>query len=83
MVTPQIAEFDSIPVNARSYVRKHGERFAMIRNEVKNNVVISQENMQMRKHNLYQYQLVIMFIFYMRQMERHRNYKTNTKVYLS
>jgi hypothetical protein len=41
MVTPQIAEFDSIPVNARSYVRKHGERFAMIRNEVKNNVVIS------------------------------------------
>ena len=45
MVTPQIAEFDSIPVNTRSYVRKHGERLAMIRNEVKNNVVISQENM--------------------------------------
>ena len=45
MVTPQIAEFDSIPVNARSYVRKHGERLAMNRNEAKNNIVISQENM--------------------------------------
>ena len=45
MVTPQIADFESIPVNARAYLRKHGERLDMIRNEVKNNVVISQENM--------------------------------------
>ena len=45
MVTPQITDFDSIPVNARAYVRKHGERLDMIRNEVKSNVVISQENM--------------------------------------
>ena len=45
MVTPQIADFDSIPVNARAYLWKHGERLDMIRNEVKNNVVISQEDM--------------------------------------
>jgi hypothetical protein len=45
MVTPQIADFDSIPVNPRVYLRKHGERLDMIRNEVNNNVVISQENM--------------------------------------
>lgn len=45
MVTPQIVDLDSIPVNARSYVRNHEERRAIIRNEVKNNVVISQENM--------------------------------------
>ena len=45
MVTPQVADFDSIPVNARAYLRKHGERLDMIRNEVNNNVVISQENM--------------------------------------
>jgi len=37
----------------------------------------------MTKHNHYQYQLVIMFNFYMRQMEKHRNYKSNTKVHLS
>ena len=83
MVTPQIADFDSIPVNPRVYLRKHGERLDMIRNYSKNNVVISQDIMQMRKRNHYQYQLLTMFVCYMRQVERHRNYKANTKVHLS
>ena len=39
------SDFDSIPVDARSYVRHHADKLSIIRTEVKNNVIKSQQNM--------------------------------------
>lgn len=41
-------DFDTIPVDARTYVRKHAEKLNIIRTEVRNNVIKSQENMLTR-----------------------------------
>ena len=41
-------DFDTLPVDTRTYVRKHAEKLNVIRTEVKNNVIRSQENMLAR-----------------------------------
>lgn len=41
-------DFDTLPVDARTYVRKHAEKLNIIRTEVKMNVLKSQENMLAR-----------------------------------
>ena len=40
--------FDTIPLDARTYVRKHAEKLGIIRTEVRNNVMKSQETMLAR-----------------------------------
>ncbi len=39
------ADMDSIPIEARTYVRKHAEKLNIIRTEMRNNVLKSQRNM--------------------------------------
>lgn len=41
-------DFDTIPVDARTYVRKHAEKLNIIRTEVKENVIKSQQDMLKR-----------------------------------
>ena len=41
-------DFDTIPLDARTYVRKHAEKLGIIRTEVRNNVMKSQETMLAR-----------------------------------
>ena len=42
-VTPP--DFDTIPLDMRTYVRKHAERLNIIRSEIKNNILTSQQRM--------------------------------------
>ena len=41
-------DFDTIPLDARTYVQKHAEKLGIIRTEVRNNVMKSQETMLAR-----------------------------------
>ena len=48
MTTAKPTDFDTIPLDARTYVRKHAEKLGIIRTEVRNNVMKSQETMLAR-----------------------------------